>query len=168
MSAPKLKGAYQLVAKVDINASKTEVWKVISDFANVYTWAPSVTASYSLTDEPTGLGAGRYCKLDGFGEIEEYITVWQEGEGFVYDVTPLGPLHQSFSSWWLNEIDPQTTKLTVVLAYEVRFGLFGKLMHKLVMRRKLEENFPNSLKALKHRIETGQLARPFTNSPAVA
>ena len=114
------------------------------------------------------VGAGRYCQLDGFGEIEEVITQWNEGEGFVYDVTPLGPLNNAFSSWWLAEQDANTTLLTVTLSYDIRFGLFGKMMHKLVMRKKLEDSLPQTLKALEDRVETGKLVRPLKMQPVTA
>ncbi|GAB5382626.1 MAG: hypothetical protein Alis3KO_30210 [Aliiglaciecola sp.] len=157
MNAPKLHGEFSVTAQVEVTASQHEVWQVISDYPNVSKWAPSVEKSYATTDAHSGLGAGRYCKLDGFGEIEEYITVWQEGTGFVYDVTPLGPLDRSFSSWWLEALDEKRTLLTVVLSYDIRYGLFGRLMHKFVMRPKLEGSFPNSLQVLKSYVEKKQV-----------
>jgi len=45
------------------------------------------------------VGTGRYCKLAGFGETGEFVTLWQKGTGFVYYETPLGPLCGAFSSW---------------------------------------------------------------------
>ncbi len=168
MQAPVLKGTHKVSSHILVNAPQQKVWEVISDFANVYTWAPSVQQSHALTTSETGPGTGRYCKLDGFGEIEEYVTVWQEGEGFVYDVTPLGPLTNAFSSWWLHKINDQTTRLSVVFSYEIRFGLFGSIMHSLVMRKKLQESLPGSLEALKQRVETGKLVRPITSNTATA
>lgn len=168
MQAPTLKGTHKVTSHIAINASQHQIWDVISDFANVYTWAPSVQLSHALTNTETGLGAGRYCKLDGFGEIEEYVTEWQEGEGFVYDVTPLGPLANALSSWWLTPIDETTTRLTLVFSYDIRFGLFGDIMHKLVMRKKLQASLPQTLQALKTRVETGNLVKPLAIHSSVA
>lgn len=161
MKAPKLSGKYELIARIDIDASQKNAWAVLEDFDNVYTWAPGVTASHGLGTKEKTVGAGRHCKLDGFGEIDEYITHWQPGTGFVYDVTPLGPLHQAFSSWWLVPTGENSVQLEVVFSYDIRFGLFGKLMHKLVMRGKLEKSLPDTLNAVKKRIETGQTLRPL-------
>ncbi len=168
MQAPKLHGDYGISSAINIKASQEKVWEVLKDFTNVYTWAPSVTESHSLNNKKLGVGHGRHCKLDGFGEIDEHITIFEEGQGFVYDVTPLGPLDQAFSSWWLTTNSDQTTRLEVVFSYKIRFGLFGKMMHKLVMRGKLEASFPEGLKAFKNRVETGKLVRPYLKEMAAA
>ena len=165
---PVLPGLFKVTSKLTIKANKDKVWQVLKDFPNVYTWAPSVKNSYALNSKEQGVGAGRYCELDGFGEIEEMVTQWNEGEGFVYDVTPLGPLNNAFSSWWLAEMNNGTTVLTVTLSYDIRFGVFGKMMHKLVMRKKLEDSLPTALEALKERVETGKLVRPLVMQRVVA
>jgi hypothetical protein len=166
MKAPVLKGKYSVTAQIDIDASQEKSWEVLEDFNNVYTWAPGVTESHGIGKGDKQIGAGRHCKLDGFGEIDEYITHWQEGTGFVYDVSPLGPLHNAFSSWWLTSRDGTNTRLEVVLSYNIRFGLFGKIMHRLIMRGKLEKSLPETLLSVKKRIETGESIRPLLTSVA--
>jgi len=147
MNAPSLPGKYQVTASIEINAAQDIVWALLQDFANVE-WAPGVNKSYHIGHEKKGVGAGRHCELDGFGEIDEYITQWHEGIGYVYNVSALGPLHQAFSSWWLTSENGKTT-LTVVFSYNIRFGLFGKVMHKLLMRGKLEKSLPLTLEGVK-------------------
>ncbi|OUS24133.1 hypothetical protein A9R01_16010 ['Osedax' symbiont bacterium Rs2_46_30_T18] len=154
LQAPKLTGKHQVSASVIINASQRQVWELLEDFYDVYTWVPTVKKSHSLNDKELGIGAGRFCELDGFGSIEEYITAWYPGVGFVYRITPLGPLDKSHSSWWLTQMPDGRTELAVALSYNIRFGLFGKVMHKLVMRKKLEESLPGTLLAVKHKVES--------------
>lgn len=164
---PNLPGKYQITATIDINNKKQDVWEVMQDFSNVYTWAPSVNKSYHIGEGEHCIGAGRHCHLEGFGEIDEYITLWQEGTGFVYDVSPLGPLNRSYSRWWLTELDQNTTRVSVMFSYDLRFGLFGKLMHSLIMHNKIKTSLPQTLTALKARVETGRLVRPILNVAAV-
>lgn len=161
MHQPKLSGNYHLSSTIKIDAPQAKVWSVLKDFANVYTWVPSVKESYAIGKGSECVGAGRHCKLEGFGEIDEYITQWANGHGFVYDVTPLGPLDKFYSCWWLTPNNETKTQLTVTLAYNLRFGLFGKIMHKLIMRSKLEQSLPLALEALKTRVETGKGIRPL-------
>lgn len=125
-----------------------------------------VKDSYSISKIEHAVGAGRHCLLDGFGEIDEYVTEWHEGTGFVYDVSALGPLHQSFSCWWLTKVSHDVTRLSVNLSYNLRFGLFGKIMHRLIMRKKLEQSLPQTLESMKQRVETGKLYRPLIQRPA--
>jgi len=161
MKAPQLSGRYNVGTKIVIDASRDKVWQVLEDFGNVYTWAPGVSVSHQIGDKEIGVGAGRHCQLDGFGAIDEYITQWHEGRGFVYNVTPLGPLDKSHSSWWLTAKGENKTELEVVFSYNIRFGLFGKIMHALVMRKKLLASLPETLSAVKNRVETGKLVRPL-------
>ena len=157
LQAPKLTGKHQVTASIVINASQRQVWALLEDFYDVYTWAPAVIKSHSLNNKELGIGAGRFCELDGFGSIEEYITAWYPGVGFVYQITPLGPLDKSHSSWWLREMADGRTELAVVLSYNIRFGLFGRLMHKLVMRKKIEQSLPGTLVAVKNKVESNAL-----------
>jgi len=166
MKTKLLQGKYNVNAKIIIKASKHEVWEILKDFNNVYTWAPGVEESYGLNNKSQEVGAGRHCKLEGFGEIDEYIQQWDEGSGFVYDVTPLGPLTNAYSSWFLSSVNENMTTLKVTLNYDIRFGLFGKIMHKLVMRKKLNVALPQTLESIKKRVETGEMVRPLLEQPA--
>lgn len=152
MKSPKLNGAYEVVTSVDINAPMLDAWKVLRDFHNV-SWAPGVKASHAIGKSEIGVGAGRHCTLDGFGEIDEYITQWFEGQGFVYSLSPLGPLHQAQSSWCLEQLGDSNCRLKLVLSYDIRFSVLGKFMHLLLMRKKLEGSLPQTAQAVKDRVE---------------
>ncbi|NRB42386.1 MAG: SRPBCC family protein [Pseudomonadales bacterium] len=152
MKAPQLNGQHQVESTIQINAPVDQVWQILRDFGNV-SWAPGVKSSYSIGKEELGVGTGRHCTLDGFGEIDEYVTLWSEGEGFVYSVSPLGPLNNANSRWWITALSDQQCELNVVLSYDLRFGLFGKLMHGLIMQRKLRASLPDTLEGVKSRAE---------------
>ena len=153
MQQPTLTGQHQIASTIDINAPQEQVWAVLKDFANVYQWAPGVKESHAIGVIAESVGAGRHCVLEEFGKVDEFVTEWHEGNGFVYDVTPLGPLDKSFSCWWLESSNDNVTRLTASFAYNIRFGLIGKAMHKLMMRPKLEKAFPEVLDALKAHVE---------------
>ena len=80
------------------------------------------------------------------------ITQWQENKGFTYTISDLGPLTKGLSRWTLTEVSHNKTSIKIEFGYELRFSLFDKLLHKLVMRKKLEAGLPDTLKALKNRI----------------
>jgi len=139
MRAKQLSGEHKVATAIVINTPSTAVWDVLKNFGNVSDWTPTVTRSYYLSDKVTEIGTARHCEIQGFGEIQEYVTEWQEGKVFVYSLTSLGPLGTSNSSWWLSCIDEKMTKLGVTLRYDLRYGLLGRVLHKLVMRKKLEQ-----------------------------
>lgn len=153
---PVLNESYSVSARTTIDNSRQAVWTLLRDFSNVQRWAPSVKSSHALGKAELGVGAGRHCVLDGFGEIEETITQWHEGHGFVYDVTPLGPLATSYSRWWLADVGEGKTQLEVELSYNLRYGWVGRMLHALVMRKKLETSLSETLSAVKHEVENGE------------
>jgi hypothetical protein len=163
MKAPQLHGKHTVKADIIINTPIDTVWDVLKDFGNVSDWAPTVSKSYYLNEQTSGVGVARHCDIDGFGGIQEYVTHWVDGRGFAYSVTPLGPIAASNSSWWLTSIDAQNTKLKVVLSYDTRFGLFGKILHKLVMRRKLQQSLPLTIIATKKHVEGTYAPAPIAN-----
>ncbi|MEE8371229.1 MAG: SRPBCC family protein [Sphingomonadales bacterium] len=165
MTEKKLPGKYYLQAGLNLAVPAAKVWEVLADFSVVDTWAPQVTRSYALDGQDRGLGAGRHCDIKGFGGVDERITKWVEGRSFIYSVTPLGPLGVSHSRWTVHEIDDRSSRVVAEFGYDVRFGLFGKLLHATMMRPKLESSFPKTLLALKRRVETGQLVRPRRSNP---
>lgn len=161
MNSNNLNTSYLIEKSITINAPLSKVWHVLSDFNDVYTWAPTVTHSSALDDKNNQVGAGRHCKIEGFGAIDEVITQWQENKGFTYSISDLGPLTKGLSRWTLIELAENKTTIKVEFGYELRFSLIGKLLHKLVMRGKLEAGLPDTLKALKTRVESGKLVRPL-------
>jgi len=161
MTDNDLKTSYLIEKSITINAPLSKVWQVLSDFNDVYTWAPTVTHSNGLDEKNNQVGAGRHCKIEGFGAIDEIITQWQENKGFTYSISDLGPLTKGLSRWTLIELAENKTTIKVEFGYELRFSFVGNLLHKLVMRGKLEAGLPDTLKALKVRVESGKLVRPL-------
>jgi len=157
-NAPAISGQFEVSAQVTINANTATAWEVLADFYDVYTWVPGVSKSHALNDLPLGVGAARYCKLDDFGSIEEHITHWVDKVGFVYNISPLGPLNNAVSRWWLTPLANQQTILEVTLKYDIRFSIFGQLMHTLIMRNKLKTSLPATLQAVKKQVESKALA----------
>lgn len=127
---------YRLVARQEVAAPPAAVWAVLADFANVHRWSRAVRHSELVSAQPRGVGCARACHIPGFGRIRETVVDWQEGTGLSYEATPLGPLGPSRNRWQVAP-GPSGAVVLVELSYRVRFGLVGRLLHRLVMRRKL-------------------------------
>ena len=78
---------------IRINASKEQVWAVLSDFGGIYRWNPGVRNSFSTSDIKHGTQATRPCELlTGVDYLDERGLEWVEGESFkvkIYDTNPL-------------------------------------------------------------------------------
>jgi len=156
MQVSKARGAYKIQTDIVINCSKQKAWALLSEFDSVYKWIPNISASHGQGKQKVGVGHGRHCVIDGFGAIDETITLWSEGEGFEFEISPVGPLYGATSRWELREQASKDTILTVTLVYSVRFGVFGKMMHKMIMRKKLTSNLNSILKTVKSVLEDEQ------------
>lgn len=159
---------YRKVQTLTIDAPKNEVWDVLADFNNVYTWAPSVEHSAGLNDKYQQVGSGRVCSVKGFGEITEKVTEWQDQQLFAFTVEASGPLNNALSHWQLSDSANGKTKITVTLKYDVKFGVLGSLLHALVMKKQLNKTLTQILSALKTRVETGKLVRPLDSEHIAA
>ena len=142
-------------AQIVIDAPVQKVWEVLADFGGVYRWAPSVTNSYTTSENNSGPEASRHCDIAGFGSIEENITEWNEGRDFTYVATGVGPISEGYSTW---SVKPQGDKTLVYadLRYGLRFGPLGALMNVLLLRRKIEQGLVNGLEGLKRHVKTGE------------
>lgn len=82
---------------IKINATKAEVWAVLSDFGGIYRWDPGVRHSYCTSNIEQGTLATRRCELlNGEDYLDERIIEWIEGESFkveIYDTNL--PLHRN-------------------------------------------------------------------------
>ncbi|MEE3004920.1 MAG: SRPBCC family protein [Chloroflexota bacterium] len=78
---------------IRINASKEQVWAVLSDFGGIYRWNPGVRNSFSTFYIKKGILATRRCELlPGDDYLYERVLEWVEGESFkvkIYDTNPL-------------------------------------------------------------------------------
>jgi hypothetical protein len=153
MSHTNTENKYAVNTSVTIDAKREDVWAVLAEFDDVYTWAPGVTKSYGIGKQEIGVGHGRHCDIAGFGGLEEYITQWEENRGLTYNVSPVGPLRDGLSRWTVSDAGAGKTRLDIRLSYNLRFGVLGKLMHSLMVRGKLESSLPTTAQAIKSRVE---------------
>ncbi len=153
--------------QIVIDAPAERVWEVLADFGGVQKWAPGVAKSYSTSNSNSGSDAARHCDIPGFGGVEEFVTEWSEGVGFTYRVEPFGLIDESSSTW---RITPQGDKTLVhtELNVNMRFGVFGSLMEKLFVRRKIEKGTRNGLEGLKQHVKTGELIGTDFRAPVAA
>lgn len=151
-----------------IDAAPVAVWEVLSDFHGVDTWAPIITRVVDIGPTARGVGTARHCHLRRLGGIDEVVAVWEEGRRLSYRVSPLGPIGGSQSSWEIEPLAEQSTRVKLRLDYDLRFGPLGALLHALVVRRLLVRNLPSALAALKRRVETGRTVGSRRRGPVRA
>jgi len=113
------------------------VWAILSDLEAVERYNPAVRAAVVVGSARTGVGAERACELVGKGRVVERVTHWEDGRAVGLEVIESDwPIH---TMRWITRVEPASggSLITQDLEYSVKFGPFGWLMDKLVMRRRL-------------------------------
>ena len=122
--------------EITVNASLDKVWSTLADLALLDQYDPTVMKSTLLSTEKTGIGAKRKVMMkDGKNWFEEKITIFKPNEALTYQLTdcsfPIKGLKHSYS---FEKIGNQT-KVIQVMEYTVKFGLLGKLLDRLMIRK---------------------------------
>ncbi len=146
----------QIKSEIKINAPKEEVWEVLGDFGGVSKWAPTVAKSFSTTTATEGVGCERKCEIPGFGNVSERITEWDEGTRIKYAVEGVGPMKSMTSGFSLRR-EGKETLASMTVNFQMKFGIIGALMDRLMVRRKISKQVQITLAGLKHHVETGEL-----------
>jgi len=141
-----------------IDVPKARVWEVLSNLGSIYKWNPGVTSSHSTSESGSGEGATRHCDISNGpikGYLEERALDWREGEGFKIDIYDTNlPLKSNVVEFSVRA-DGESTVVTVSPEYTIKFGIVGKLMDALMMRRQMRKGMEGLLAGLKYHVETG-------------
>jgi len=78
------------------------------------------------------------CEVAGHGTLVERVVYWSEGETLAYKISGMPSIVRSAeSTWHLERRDPTSTRLTVTMIVETRFGVIGSLVGRLLLESKL-------------------------------
>ena len=117
--------------------SPERVWALLADLEAVQHYNPGVRRAVIESSQRRGIGALRSCELVPKGRVVERVTHWEDGRAVGLEVTESDwPLH---FMRWVTRIEPDGsgTRITQSLEYAVKFGPIGRLLDRLVMKRKL-------------------------------
>lgn len=145
----------QLHHEITINAPLEKIWNVLADLEAVQHYNPTVAQAKYLSSNKTGIGAARHCDFKPNGWGKERVIGFEPQRSITIEMYE--------STWpvkfmrWRTSLKP-AGKQTVVeqdLEYQLKFGIFGKLMNILVMRKKLDTGIADVFVGLKTFVESG-------------
>ncbi|MBI3596587.1 MAG: SRPBCC family protein [Nitrospirae bacterium] len=140
---------------IKINAPLDRVWEVLADLEAVRHYNPMVTHARYISSNRTGVGAARQCDLKPKGHVRERVIGWEPKQSITMELYE-SPWPIAFMRW-RPELKPDGSGavLTQRMEYGLKFGLLGKIMDALMMRRMLDKGIAETLSNLKRFIETG-------------
>ena len=144
--------------KIEINASKEEVWKAIAKFGDICHGSPGVLTSHVTSEQQEGVGATRHCDFAMMGATaEERITAWKDGESMSIEVYELKkmPGIKTMNADFSVHTENDKTILRADLHYDMK-NVFFQIMNSLMMKKMNMKNWDAVLAGHKKYIETGE------------
>ncbi|HFE66031.1 MAG TPA: SRPBCC family protein [Chloroflexi bacterium] len=110
----------QLKGKIEINAPADKVWQVIAhNYGDIGQWAVMIPASSAITDIPALDGApvaGRVCSAQGFGDVREQFTYYDEqAKRFGYIAVEGLPsfMSRAENNWSVRSLGPEKSEVAM-------------------------------------------------------
>lgn len=140
--------------EITIDAPVEKIWEALSVIDQLEKFDPTVKKSTALTASKSGIDAKRKVDmLDGKNWFEEKITEYKPNEALTYQLTdcsfPITGLTHSYS---FEKVGDQT-KVKQLMQYTVKFGLFGKLLDGLMIRKQSNAGIQKFFAGLKEHAE---------------
>jgi ribosome-associated toxin RatA of RatAB toxin-antitoxin module len=129
-----------LLNEITVNAPIEKIWTALSNIEELENYDPAVRKSVALSQAKSGIGATRKVNMkDGKNWFEEKVTACKPYKILSYELTactfPIRKLKHSYSF----EQTGNQVKVKLVMEYQVKFGLLGKVLDGLMIR-KLSDN----------------------------
>ena len=140
--------------RITIDASVDRLWAVLSDLEELDKYDPTVKTATITSTQRTGLNAARKVLMrDGKNWFEEKITEFAPGELLCYQLTdcsfPIKGLRHSYRF----KPTPSGTEVEQVMEYTVKFGLLGKVLDRLMIRKQTSAGITKFFSGLKTHVE---------------
>jgi uncharacterized protein YndB with AHSA1/START domain len=140
---------------ITIDASIEKIWNALTDLELLEKYDPTVKRSTLISSARTDIGAKRKVDmLDGKNWFEEQVTEFRPNEALTYELTACSfPVHRLKHSYRFEKMGNQT-KVRQIMEYTVKFGIVGKLLDALMIRKQSDAGIKKFFSGLKTYTET--------------
>lgn len=130
----------EVSAQVIIDLPRTAAWDKLRDITLAHNYVPGIVKTEVVSEQSEGVGASRYVYRNKTSYIQETVTQWNEGSGFLIRLHKGDKNAPPFKNAWfryeLADHDAEKTLFTASLGYEMPWGglgaWLGKKMEKFV------------------------------------
>jgi Polyketide cyclase / dehydrase and lipid transport len=139
---PSIEHSYQA------GCSPEALWAVLSDLNSVSRTNPLVRAVEIVGPKRTGLGATRRCQLLPRGTVTERVVSYEDGHAIGLEIIESDWPVSAMS--WTTAVEPfgNGARLSQRLDYAMKYGLFGRALNLIILRRALRKNVGRALQGI--------------------
>lgn len=140
--------------EIEIQAPIAEIWEALTDVERLEQYDPTVKKSTALSTFKKGIGAKRKVEMaDGKNWFEEQCTVSEPSEKLTYELTACSfPVHCLNHTYSFEKVG-DSIRVKQVMRYEMKYGLFGRIMDALIVKSKSDQGIKKFLTGLKTHTE---------------
>jgi ribosome-associated toxin RatA of RatAB toxin-antitoxin module len=133
-----------------IQAPIEKIWAALTNLELLEKYDPTVKRSRLISNQKAKVGAARRVDmLDGKNWFEERLTVFEPNESLTFELTACSfPVHKLKHSYSFEQMDGKV-RVRQVMDYKVKFGLLGKLMDALIVKRQSDAGVKKFFAGLK-------------------
>lgn len=126
-------------AEALIDLPRSAAWAKLEDLMLAERYVPGVTRIEIVTPHDRGIGACRKVYTEKRPPFDETVVEWIEGYGFtvrVHDGDKPSPPFRAFRfRYRLDDAPGGKTRFTATMIYELPWGVLGRVLDAVVMRR---------------------------------
>jgi uncharacterized protein YndB with AHSA1/START domain len=141
--------------EITIDTPVREVWQALSDIGNIHRWNPGVVESYLTGEQTEGIGARRTCDLGQNNFLDEEVVAWIVNEQLTMRVVDTNLAFNYADIRFTLVPERQTTRVIVSPDYQLKYGLLGRLLDAVFVRRTYRKGLRSLLAGLKQYVEEG-------------
>lgn len=137
-----------------INASIDRIWAALTNLELLEKYDPTVKRSRLVAGKNANIGAARRVDMqDGKNWFEEKLTVLIRNESLSFELTACSfPVHKLKHSYTFELFDGRI-RVKQVMEYQVKYGLVGKVLDVLVVKKQSDFGIKKFLQGLKSHVE---------------
>lgn len=140
----------KILNEVSIKAPLGKVWGILTNLELLASYDPTVSSSRCVSELRSGLGAKRKVVMkDGKNWFEEKVTEFNEESALTYSLTDCSFPISGLSHRYTFRKAPNETVVMQTMQYTVKFGLLGRFMDFLMIRRQSDAGIKKFFAGLK-------------------
>jgi hypothetical protein len=126
-------------AEATLAMPRADAWAKLRDLKLAQRYVPGVTGIEITTPQDEGVGASRKIFCEGRPPLDETVVEWEDGHGFTVRLhqgdNPASPFKSGSFLYRLDDAPDGQTRIITTMIYELPFGVLGRLLDGLLMRR---------------------------------
>lgn len=136
--------------EISINAPLEKIWNILTTPELLDKYDPTVKKTTLISTEKTGLGAKRKVEmLDGKNWFDEKIADFEPMKKLSYQLTDCSFPIKGLKHTYIFKSEDDVIKVQQTMEYEVKFGILGKLMDAMMIRKQFDSGIKKFFGGLK-------------------